>query len=395
MKILYHHRTMARGAEGHHIRSIAEALQSQGHEVVIVGPPGVHSWVNGNEWPVDKTNSRETGARALWKMVSRRCPQWIFEVLELGYNLWAVPKLIAATKKETGLLYERYAFYLWAGAFVSWLRGMPHFLEVNEVAGLKRARGQFFKRLIAGIERKVFRRATGIFVVSSSLKGRVEALGVAENKIFVVPNAVDPERFVSDHQAVLQIRSKYGFENCLVLGFVGWFDDWDNLETLLSEINELRKERSDIRLMLVGAGKTTDILIQLIERMGLQGTVVLTGPVERKEVPNYIGAMNICLLPDSNMFGSPIVLFEYMYMGKPVLARNLPPIRDVIIHNINGLLFSHLKDESFRKLLLLFIRDEDLRERVGNAARNDVFKNHTWVGNSQRILEVYRSLRRE
>jgi glycosyltransferase involved in cell wall biosynthesis len=379
---------MARGAEGHHINSIVDALKASGHDVEVIGPPGIGSKDRDSEFPVDKTDSRESGLRVLWKTLSRRCPQWLFEVLELAYNFWAIPKLYKATSVKTGFFYERYAFFLLAGAFVARLRRLPFLLEVNEVTGLKRARGQFFTRLNAGLERRVFQRADAIFVVSSALKERVAASGVQKERIVVVPNAVNLDQFRTDQEKVDALRSKYGFQGSVVLGFVGWFDDWDNLETLLRRVSEIGAEMPELRLMLVGSGRTMTRLTEQVAELGLQEKVALTGPVQRKDVPDFISAMDICLIPDSNVFGSPIVLFEYMALGKPVLARTLPPITDVIEDDVNGLLFTHMEDAGFERQLKRLCRDGDLRKTIGRAAREAVIENHTWSGNARKILSA-------
>jgi glycosyltransferase involved in cell wall biosynthesis len=391
LNILYHHRTMARGAEGHHIRSIADGFRTLGNKVSIVSPPGIHATRFQSEFPVDKADSKETGIRIIWKFMSRNCPQSLFEAFEFLYNLWVAPKLLILSRRQgTDLLYERYAFFLWAGAFVSWIKEIPYFLEVNEISGLKRARNQYFLRLCTMLEKKIFQRANAIFVVSSSLKARLVASGIAETKLIVMPNAVDPQRFRSNPQTVAAIREKFNLQGCMVLGFGGWFDDWDNLETLLVQLGKIHSQLPTVRLMLVGTGRTLDRLIRFSKELGLQDVVVFTGPVERNQMPNYLDSMDICLIPDSNVFGSPIVLFEYMAMAKPIVARDLPPISDVILNDVNGILFKELKDGYFEKQILRLARDSGLRTRLGKNAGENVLQKHTWLNNSKRILDTYR-----
>ena len=72
----------------------------------------------------------------------------------------------------------------------------------------------------------------------------------------------------------------------------------------------------------------------------------------RDDVPAYIDAMDICVLPDSNAFGSPIALFEFMAMGKPCVVPDLGPMRDVIEDNATGIMFPHGDYAALEKALL-------------------------------------------
>jgi hypothetical protein len=71
LRILYHHRTQGRGAEGLHIRSIVEALRDMGHAVTVLSPPGVDPLAAESDIPVDKTSVSTSGVQSLWKWVSR------------------------------------------------------------------------------------------------------------------------------------------------------------------------------------------------------------------------------------------------------------------------------------------------------------------------------------
>jgi glycosyltransferase involved in cell wall biosynthesis len=379
---------MGRGGEGVHIHAIFSALQSLGHSIQLVGPPGINTPNDQTKWPVDKTTSNETGLNKLWKTISRRAPQWLFELMEFAYNFWAIPRLMNATRNSS-FIYERYAFFLWAGALVTRMRRIPLLLEVNEIAGLKRARKQTLTCLASRIEKLVFKRAAAIFVVSSALKNRMISSGIEANKIFIQPNAIDPRSFSVDMGEVLELRTRLNLQGSVVMGFVGWFDEWDNLETLIERMPPLLAAFPNLRLMLVGSGTMMNRLTLLVDRLGIKRVVLLTGPVERSEIPKYIAAMDICLIPDSNIFGSPLVLFEYMALGKPIIAKKLAPITDVIDDEHTGLIFENLSDPCFDTQLLRLLRDASLRKLLGDNARISAHQNHTWIGNAEKIIRAY------
>jgi glycosyltransferase involved in cell wall biosynthesis len=106
--------------------------------------------------------------------------------------------------------------------------------------------------------------------------------------------------------------------------------------------------------------------------------VILTGPVSAAAVPQHIAAFDVCILPDSNEFGSPIVLFEFMALGKPVIAPDLMPIRDVLVNDVNGFIVPRGDVAATTRVVERLIVDLALRARVGEAARRQVSERHTW-----------------
>ena len=150
--------------------------------------------------PLDKSDARVGGLSLLWKLISRKAPQIFFELLEIFYNFHAIVRMKRILEKEKiDFLYERNAYFLFAGAYISKRFGLPLAIEANEVVGIKRARGLVLKQLAAWIEKYAFRRAKAIFVVSSYLHKRAASLVGDRVPVFVTPNAIDPAIFRKEH----------------------------------------------------------------------------------------------------------------------------------------------------------------------------------------------------
>src|SRR4029077_3706819 len=98
--------------------------------------------------------------------------------------------------------------------------------------------------------------------------------------------------------------------------------------------------------------------------------------------------MDSWLLPDSNAFGSPIALFEFMAMGKPCVVPDLGPMRDVIEDWVTGIMFPRGNFEALGKALLRLSEDAALRIRIGARARQTVFERHTWAANARSIVQL-------
>jgi glycosyltransferase involved in cell wall biosynthesis len=375
MQFIYNHRTMGRSSQAMHIRSLVEALKADGHEVTVLSPPGVDPLKAAGMMPFLRKGDRADGLQRIWKYISCECPQFAFEVFELLYNLFLPFRLLPILwRQPDAVLYERHAYFMFMGVLLGkWLR-RPVVLEVNELAGFKRARGLIMERLARRIDAWVFSRANHILCVSRVLADEVQRRGADGERVHILPNAIDANRFQSLGPGQ-SLRARLGLEGSIVIGHVGLFYSWDRLDVLIEAVKSIRDRHPCIKVLLVGDGPEMENLKQTACRLGMESTVILPGPVPRDDVPAYIDAMDICVLPDSNAFGSPIALFEFMAMGKPCVVPDLGPMRDVI-------------DDALEKALLRFVEDSALRIQIGARARLTVFKRHTWAANARFIVQL-------
>src|SRR5438445_422999 len=121
MNILYHFRTRGTGAEGVHIAGVASAFEELGHRMIFSSPTGVDPRATAGASPYV-----EAGRRTLLARLSRNAPSFVFELLELGYNLPAFFRNAAILLREKcGLIYERHAFFLCSTALLARWLGVP------------------------------------------------------------------------------------------------------------------------------------------------------------------------------------------------------------------------------------------------------------------------------
>ncbi len=387
MNILYHHRTQGKGAEGVHIREIVKAFRNLGNKVYIISPPEIDPLAN------DRANAvRKSKMGKIWKCLSKYLPEICFEVLEIVYNFVGYKNIKKfLNNKEIDFIYERYFFFSWSGAYLARRYNIPIILEVNEISGIKRVRGQILVRLAKWLEKKTFKKVDAIIVVSNFLKQQIEKKGISSNKIYVIPNAVNSTEFTPDGVLNREITKKYGLKDKIVLGFVGGFVKWHNLEFLVQVFKEIVSEKKrSINLMLVGQGSEKAKIEKFVYDNQLNTYVNFIGNVAHKEVSIYIKLMDICIIPHSNEYRSPIKMFEYMAMGKAIVAPGLEPIEDIITNEVNGVLFRVGNKNSLKKCLLDLINNNQKRRRLGEEARNTVLAKYLWKHNAQKVLEIYK-----
>ncbi|HVN94919.1 MAG TPA: glycosyltransferase family 4 protein [Syntrophorhabdaceae bacterium] len=385
MRILYHHRTQGGGVERVHILGFVNAWTKQGHEVDIVSPPGVK---------IAENEAKERGgtrASSPWKAFSRKIPQFFFEIFELVYNAWALFALSRRVRsKKIELIYERYAFLCCAGALVALFHRIPLLLEVNFTTEtpLVRSRTTLVRLMDRTIEKFVFRRASGLIVVSTWLKTRLVKSGVTPNKILVVPNAADPDKFFPSKPDHRLLRSM-GIEGKKIIGFVGFFYKWHGIDLLLDAFMRISKLRDDIVCVLVGDGPAMAETRDKVSRDGLERKVVFVGHVPYEEIPGYVALFDLAVMPHSNAYGSPMKIPEYMAAGKAVVAPRLEPIEDIVRDAETGLLFQPGDTDDLARKMMILVDQEDLREKMAQDARKYIVNTHNWYINGKKILDYF------
>jgi glycosyltransferase involved in cell wall biosynthesis len=102
-------------------------------------------------------------------------------------------------------------------------------------------------------------------------------------------------------------------------------------------------------------------------------------------------APHVPLADGSEFFGSPTKIFEYMAMGKAIVASRLGQIGEVLTHESTALLVEPGEIDALRGAIMDFVGSSDLRTRLGANAREAAVRQHTWTHNARRVLDAYES----
>lgn len=368
--------------EAVHILGLVGALKRLGHEVDILSPPGVEL----SETPVPASQGGKLAR--VWKLLSRMMPELLFEVMEIAYNWTAIRRLSRqVSARDYDLLYERYALLNFSGFFVARRRKIPLVLEINYTIRnpLYRKRSRMLQSVARMVEQWIFRHSQGFVAVSTALKEQLIQSGVAAERIVMVPNAVDPELFHPDVSGA-RVRQRFELEGKQVIGFVGGFYPWHGLDLLLDALPPILSEVEKVAVLLIGDGPIRRRLESKVETIGLTGKVHFIGSIPHAGLPEYVAAFNVAVMPDSNDYGSPMKIYEYMSMGKPVVAPRLGPLEDGIQDGVVGLLFTPHDPRGLIWALIGLLNDPRRCAEMGRNARRHVMDNHTWQRNAERIL---------
>lgn len=381
MKILYHHRTRSKDGQNVHIEELIAALRRRGHEVIVVAPPAMEEAEFGDDG-------------GMIARLKTHLPKAFYELLEFGYGLVAYRRLKAAMRRHRpDVLYERYNLYLLSGVRLARRYRLPFLLEVN--APLLQERGKFgglaLPRLAAWTERTAWKAADYALPVTDCLADHLRAVGVAEERIRVIPNGINPRRFNAENDG-MRIRRQLGLENKTVLGFTGFMRDWHGLERVI-DVMAAAPNRADLHFLVVGDGPARAALEAHAAACGMQDQLTVMGIVGRDEVADHVAAFDIALQPQVVEYASPLKLFEYMALGRAIVAPDQRNIREILTHEEDALLFDAADADGFAAAIRRLVGDEDLRRRLGKGAMATIEKRRlTWDANAERVEKLFASL---
>jgi glycosyltransferase involved in cell wall biosynthesis len=373
--------TQAGGAASH-IKGVVEALTGLGAHVEIISNDAIAGLDTSSRFTIIPPET--IGAtRALFDIHNN-----------LVFTRAAVPLIEQA---QPDFIYQRYARFSWAGVAAARRIHRPLFLEYN---GSEVWVGRHWDHvgsldLLERYERLNLRAATRIFVVSEVERQNLEARGVPPAKIVVNPNGVDAERFRPGIGGA-GVRKELGIgEAEVVAGFVGTFGPWHGVLQLAEAI---KRVPSDARFLLVGSGSLHGEVERILQVETESRRVIFTGTVAHERVPQLLDACDILVSPHvpladgSDFFGSPTKVFEYMAMGKGIVASRLGQIGEVLEADETALLVEPGNVDELARAIVKLVESPALRARLGARAREVAIQKHTWRRNAERVLQAYDSL---
>jgi glycosyltransferase involved in cell wall biosynthesis len=319
-------------------------------------------------------------------------PYFFWEATLLTYNLVfarGVEKLLLSA--TPGAFYQRHCRFAIAGALLSRRLRAPLILEYNGPQGWIADHWDPtpFKGLIRLCEELTLRSAARIIVVSEALRAELEGRGIGADRIRVNPNAVDPDYFFPGRGRETGRRKLDIEQDEVLVGFAGSFSLWHGIGILQQAIvNLLSLPRPcRLRFVLMGTGLLHGEMRSALAAYEKTGAVIFTGSLPSEKVAEYLDASDILVsphlpMPDgSRFFGSPTKLFEYMAMGKGIVASRLEQLAEVLEHDRTAWLVTPGDVDELAEAVLRLAQDPAKRERLGAAARRAAVERHSWTRN--------------
>ncbi len=279
--------------------------------------------------------------------------------------------------------------------------GIPFLYEARGLPYLNTITGKYpeyiRKSLIYLIE-KSSQNAQHVFTLTSQMKEELIKLGNSENKITLIPNCADLDKFYpieKDEKLSEQLKLA---PNVPVIGYIGTFMPYEGLDDLIEACNILNKRKVDFKLLLVGGNsakadsKPNEELTDLVKKYKLDNKVIFSGKIPIEDVPRYYSVIDIVAIGRKPLpvceTVSPIKPLEAMAMKKTLVVSSVQALKEMVKDNVTGLVFDKGDVNSYAETLEKAIKDENLRKNLGENARRWVEENRQWSNNANIIKDI-------
>ncbi|MFM1771202.1 MAG: hypothetical protein RLZZ71_344 [Bacteroidota bacterium] len=387
MKILFYspHPTLyleAPTGYGSHMRGMIKGFKDEGHTVEVL--------VMGKAPAEDSTNLQSFGVKSFVKMfIPKIIWRTLKEFQQIRFDKYAASELqTKIVSFQPDMVYERSAWMSNGSVEVLSNFNIKHVVEIN--APFEEEVKSFEKALsfLASTGKKklkhLLQAANLVLPITSSLQEYlIKRYDLISNKCLVIPNAIEYSEIQINESRVNAINKQYKLSDVTVLGFVGSIFPYHGVDRLIRGVAKLNY--TDISILIVGDGYLIPSLKKLAEELGVSKRVHFTGSVPKEDIYNYISAMDILTLPNTEWYCSPVKLFEYGAFGKTILAVNEAGVFDVMT-NEEGLLFEN-NDSAFQEALLAAITDVDALKIKAQNFKQKVLAKHTWRANAHKVLQ--------
>lgn len=366
-------------AARNHILEVCHAFESLGYSTAL--------YILGNSLPKKMTGKGSEGIAN--KTVIHRILTDLFRLLLVFKNRQTA---LSYFGQDVCLVYERFALMQSVGwAFKK--KGVPWILETNAILSDEayfESKTLYLRGISERLEKWAYKKCDLLVTISDSLKESIiRKYGINPEKIYVMQNGVNT--------SVFKPMGSGSKPDTFVIGYVGSVVEWQSLELLIQAFSELKDQLVRSRIMIVGDGSELRKLKQYVIDNDLSDLVEFTGRVSPGEVPKLIeefsiGYCNPHHISDSTseVFNSPMKLYEYLAMGKPVIAQNNYDLTqlngaDNFLFRLDGYDLENLKNG-----IMHFFNQKENLARLGQVAMKEVQENHSWNSRVSGMMDYFK-----
>lgn len=294
-------------------------------------------------------------------------------VMAASNSINALPALIAARRLGIRFVYE--------------VRGFWEITRMSRDDNFGESASYDIMSMLEGL---VANNADWVFTLTNPMIDRLVSLGVDADKISLLPNSCDVERFTPRPRDQVLAQRLQIPEDVSVIGYVGGFVDYEGLDDLAAACGILKCNGLGFRLLLVGnenasgteQGPITTEIRRLAHLHHFEDWLIMPGRVPYDEVEQYYSLIDIAPFPRKPWpvceIVSPLKPLEALAMGKAVIVSSVAALREIIIDHVTGLHFSKGNVTCLAEKLAALIGQETLRKEMAYAGKNWVIQERTW-----------------
>lgn len=254
-------------------------------------------------------------------------------------------------------------------------------------------------RLTRALETYALKNADAVTTICEGLRKDIVARGIAADKVTVIPNAVDIEKFSMGGSPDEALKAELGLSGARLVGFIGSFYAYEGLDVLLRAMPKLSARMPDLRVLLVGGGPQDAQLRQLAKDLNIADKVVFTGRVPHDQVNKYYDLLDVLVYPRMSMrltdLVTPLKPLEAMAQGRILAASDVGGHLELIADGETGVLFRADDPESLADKVGALLASPQAWPKLRQAGRHYVETERNWKVSVARYQNVYGRLARK
>lgn len=253
-------------------------------------------------------------------------------------------------------------------------------------------------RLTHAMETYAFKHVNAVTTICEGLRADIVARGIPTDKVTVIPNAVDIEKFSIGGAPDESLKAQLGLTGARLLGFIGSFYAYEGLDLLLAALPRMLSQAPDVRVLLVGGGPQEDALKQQARQLGIMDKVIFAGRVPHDQVQCYYDLVDILVYPRHSMrlteLVTPLKPLEAMAQGRLFVASDVGGHKELIRDGETGVLFKTGSEQDLADKVLDLLVKPEIWPQLKKAGRQFVETERNWRLSVARYQEVYARLPR-
>jgi glycosyltransferase involved in cell wall biosynthesis len=244
------------------------------------------------------------------------------------------------------------------------------------------------------LEMKIIREVDVVITINEGLRKKLLEEKIDEKKIVNIYNGVDTNKFKFNKNIRDSLREElYLDDDDIVIGYIGTLSNFEGLDYLMNSIDRLK---SNVKFLLIGNGVYKDKLLEIAKNLNLGNKFIYLGKLPFDKAVDYYNVIDIVAYPRKDNIlcrttGS-YKLYEAMAMARPIIVSRLEPYLEVIEDRKNGLVCDCDNEGSLLMCLKELINNKELRDTLGENARQWVLDNREWNNIGGKLIDVYKGL---
>ena len=306
------------------------------------------------------------------------------------------PEIIHAASGYKGYELATMADTLSRHFSIPWIYEVRSFHEHTWTNDHFQAETSIHTKLRMDKENSLMERANHVVTISESMKEAIVARGIPEDKITVVPNAVDTSYF-KPIKKNSKLMNSLGIKNKSVIGYISNMSYREGHDVLIKAFKTISQKVDDAVLLLVGSGREKENLENLVNQLGLNEKVIFTGNVDHSLIKQYYALIDLFVVPRRRDYAADLVTplkpYEAMGMKIPLLMSDRAALKEIIGED-RGFIFKTEDEEDLAQVAIECLNDKEECKRRANVAHEWLVANRTWDMNAEIYKKLYSNLTR-